>query len=428
MTETLIQTAETAAEMKPQKVSKLSLLKPKEEMTVGDYLRNYSLEILAVFFWVYTLTKVFVFDIDLWLVDSFFPDYLWILNFKLVFILALASLTWLWIGARDIVVWFLYIAFYPLVLLLIRLPYFIFKQQSWLLAFATINAVASFFTNLKYGLIFTTIFFASFAGALFLQPGYLLLVAAAILVVLLLVAYVKSFITALKPTVIFQIYSRIFKGARTLGHTSFALDAEIRDLPIEQLEPKQLEKWNTSLQSSVLFNRFCLFTATKLRDYQKSEWRMIPSIFGLLRLAAFTVVSFSGVYYALFKWEPSLFRHTEEPTFFTFLYYSFNNLVLNSTAELAPATMLSQSMYMLQASLSLLLVAIIVTLYISHRTQKSSSELDEVITTVETEARNMEGFIESEYKIPNIETAIERLKEVQSGLVQLIYWFSKAIK
>src|SRR3989338_1638449 len=101
MTETLIQTAETAAEMKPQKVSKLSLLKPKEEMTVGDYLRNYSLEILAVFFWVYTLTKVFVFDIDLWLVDSFFPDYLWILNFKLVFILALASLTWLWIGARD---------------------------------------------------------------------------------------------------------------------------------------------------------------------------------------------------------------------------------------------------------------------------------------------------------------------------------------
>ena len=397
-------------------------------MGIGDYLRNYSLEIFATLFWLYTITKLFIFDVDAWAVGNFFPDYLWVLNFKLIFLLALASLTWLWVGTRDMIVWVAYIVFYPLVLLVIKLPYYIFKQKSWLLAFATFNAMASFFRNLKYSLIFTTFFLAAFALALFSKAGYALPLAATALIALILIAYVKSFITALKPTVIFQIYTTFFRGARKLGHTSFALDIEIRDLPMEQLEPKQLEKWNASLQSSVLFNRFCLLTATKLRDYQKSEWRIIPSIFGLLWLVAFTVISFSGVYYALFKWDLALFGFTQAPTFFTFLYFSFNNLVLNSTPDLIPATMLSQSIYMVQASLSFFLVVIMATLYISHRAQRSSSELDEVITAVEAEATNMEGFIQTEYKIANIDTAMERLKEVQSGMVQFIYWLSKGIR
>lgn len=411
-----------------KKVSKISLLKSKEEMGLGDYLRNYTLEIFAIFLWLYTLIKVFVFDIDTWFVQGFFPDWQWILSFKLIFLLAVASFIWLWIGTRDAIIWFLYITFYPIVILFIKLPYYIFKQRSWLLAFATLNAIASFFSNLKYKLIFTTLFLVAFAIAIFSHQTYLLPVAAGTLTALVLLAYVKSFLSALKPTVIFQTYSKFFKGVRKLGHASFALDAEIKELPIETLEPKQLEKWSTSLQTSVLFNRFCLFTATRLRDYQRSEWRMIPSIFSLLGLIAFTIVSFSGIYYSLFKINPDLFSFTQTPQLFTFLYFSFNNFILNSTPEIAASMTLSQSVYMLQASLSFLLVVIITTLYISHRAQKSSSELDEVITSVEDEAKNMEGFIQEEFKIESITVAMERLKEIQSGLVQFIYWLSKEIK
>lgn len=428
MTEEIVKTVEGQEDKNVRKPSKISLFKTKEEMGTGDYFRNYSLEILAVFFWVYMIAKVFIFDIDSWLVNNFLPDYGWILSFKLIYILTLASVVWLWVGTRDVIIWFLYVTFYPLVILLIRLPLYIFKQQSWLLAFATFNAIASFFTNLKYGLIFTTIFLAAFSIAIFSHSTYLLTVAIVTLLTLVLVAYIKSFLSALKPTVIFQIYTKFFKGVRKLGYTSFALDAEIRNLPIENLEPKQLEKWNTSLQTSVLFNRFCLFTATKLRDYQRSEWRMIPSIFGLLSLIAFTVISFSGVYFSLYKVNVNLFNFTQEPSLFTFLYFSFNNLILNSTLEITASQVLSQSIYMLQASLSFLLVVIIATLYISHRAQKSTSELDEVISGVEEEAKSMENFIQEEYKIESITAAMERLKEVQSGLVQFIYWLSKGIR
>lgn len=427
MAQEIITTAENPTEG-TKTVKKISLLKAKEEMVLGDYLRNYILEILAIFLWIYTLTKIFVFDIDNWFVHLVAPSWDWILSFKLIFLLALASVIWLWVGTRDVLIWFFYITFYLLVILFIKLPYYIFKQRSWLLAFAILNAIASFFSNLKYTLIFTTVFLASFAIAIFSNSPYFLPVATCVIIALVLIAYIKSFLSALKPTVIFQIYSKFFKGIRKVGHASFALDAEIKDLPVETLEPKQLEKWNTSLQTSVLFNRFCLFTATRLRDYQRSEWRMIPAIFGLLWLITFTVISFSGIYFSLFKLNPGLFNFAQAPTFFTFLFFSFNNLILNSTPEIAASAVLSQSAYMLQASLSFLLMVIIATLYISHRAQKSSSELDEVITAVEEEAKNMEGFIQEEYKIESITVAMERLKEMQSGLVQFIYWLSKGIR
>ncbi len=395
-------------------------------MRAGDYLRNYFLEVLSICFWIYTITKIFLFDIDYWIIHNFFANYSWVLDFKLIYILALVCAIWLWVGTRDVIVWFLYIVFYPLVMLLIKLPRLIFKQRSWLLAFAILNTIASFFTNLKYGLIFSTIFLAGFSIALFSRT-YPLLVAVGVLLALVFIAYLKSFLNAFKPTVIFQIYSKFLKGVRKWGHASFVLDEEIKSIAIEQMKPKQLEKWNANLQSSVLFNRICLLTARRLRDYQKSDWRVIPSILGLLWLVVLTVVSFSGIYFSLYKLNGSLFAVSSEPTFFTFFYFSFNNLVFNATPEIIPVAMLSQTAYMLQASLIFFLVVIVTTFYISHRTQKSSSELDGVISTVEAEARSMESFIQDEYKIPTIEIAMERLKAVQTGLVQFIYWISKGI-
>lgn len=405
----------------------LSLVKPRAERTISDHVRNYSLEALAIFFWLYATMKVLIFDLDVWILNSFFPSYEWLLSFRLIFFFAIVSAVWLWVGTRDAIVWFFYIAFYPLVLLLIRLPIFIFDQKSWVLAVGIFNAIASFLVNLRYRLIFTTIYLSTFMVVVFSDVSRLLIIASAVLVALILVAYFKSFMGALKPSMIFQIYSKALKGVREVGYTSFALDEDIRNKPFEFLDPHQVDRWHTKLQTSVLFNRFCLFLAKKLRSYQRSEWRVIPSIFGLLVLVTLTVITFSGVYYALFKLDAGLFRYTEAPSWFTFLYFSFNNLVLNATAEFAPAVPLSKTIYMLQTFLSFLLIVILVTLVISHRAQKSSSELDEVIAAVEGQGRQMEMFVQNEFNMPSIQVAIDRLKEAKAGLVNIIYWFSKGI-
>jgi short subunit fatty acids transporter len=99
--------------------------------------------------------------------------------------------------------------------------------------------------------------------------------------------------------------------------------------------------------------------------------------------------------------------------------------VLNATAEFAPTVPLSKTIYMLQTFLSFLLILILVTLVISHRAQKTSSELDEVIAAVEGQGRQMEMFVQNEFNMPSIQVAIDRLKEAKAGLVNIIYWLSK---
>ena len=46
-----------------KKLSKLSLFKSKEEMGIGDYIKNYTLQILAPIIWVFTISKIFIFII-----------------------------------------------------------------------------------------------------------------------------------------------------------------------------------------------------------------------------------------------------------------------------------------------------------------------------------------------------------------------------
>lgn len=406
---------------------KPSLFKPRAEWNINDYVHNYILETVAIIFWLYALSKLFIFDLDVLLLHKFFPDYEWILDFKLILILALVCGVWFWVGTWEALVWFFYVTLYPLVVILIKLPLFVIKQESWVLAVGLLNAVASFFTNLRSRLFFLTIFLSSFAVIIFSDRDVLLIGAAGVMLLLILATYVKSFISSLKPSKIFQIYSMFFERTRTVGHTTFALAEDIRNIPVDTMDAPQLEKWNTSLQMSVLFNRLCLFSAKKLRDYQRSNWQIIPSVFGLLGLIIFTVISFSGVYYGLFKLDNGLFRYSEEPSWFIFFYFSFNNLILNTTAELAPAVPLSQAVYMLQAFLSFLVGIILVTLFISHRAQKASSSLDEVISAVETQGQEMETFIQSEYKVSSIQSAIDQLNEAKASAVKIIYWLSKGI-
>src|SRR5690554_4108771 len=44
---------------------------------------------IAILFWMYILTKLFVFDFDIWVMAKFFPEYLWFLNYKSLFWLVL---------------------------------------------------------------------------------------------------------------------------------------------------------------------------------------------------------------------------------------------------------------------------------------------------------------------------------------------------
>lgn len=402
--------------------------KEKKEKDVVDHALATIREVVAILFWVYVFSKLFIFDIDIFLVQKFAPSYAWLLSFKFFIFIGTIAIIWLITKNKHVILWSLYIFFYPAIVLLWKLPYFVFKQKSWIFAFAVINAVISFFKSLKYNFITAAFFLVALAIIFgFSNPNLLWPAIAAVLVTLSMI-YVHRFILVFRPSSIFQVHIKIFSGIRKNAATSFALEAEIKNLPVTDLSEKQLEKWVANLQTSVLFNRVCLFAAKKLRDYQNSGLNIVSYVLTILLLVALTIFSFAAINFGLYKVDLSTFAVTGTPTFFTFFYYSFNNLLFNSIAEIMPATVMSQTASMVESFFALFLVAIFISLLLSVRSQRHAEELNEVIKGIEEQGADIESFIKDEYRINSIEDAMAELEKLKAGMAKFLYKITESIK
>ena len=257
----------------------------------------------------------------------------------------------------------------------------------------------------------------------------LLWLANGIILALLLLAYVHRFVLVFRPSGIFQAHINLFSGVREHGKKQFILDEGIKILPVASLDKGQLEKRTTNLQMSVLFNRACLFTARRLRDYQNSGVSTISGILTILLLILLTSVSFAAINLALYKIDPGLFDVSiSQVGFFIFFYYSFNNLLLNSIKEITPIMPLSQAASMAESFLAFFLVAIFVSIIFSVRGMRYSEELNQAIDRIEKEGADMESFIRTEYSVGGIDDAIHELEQVKASFISFIFKISKNIK
>jgi len=406
------------------------LQQPKKKGVAIKFLATLR-EIIAALFWIYIISKIFIFDIDIWLVNKYLPSYSWLINFKFFILISAIAIVWLITKNKHISYWILYIVFYPVIVLFWKIPFFVFKQKSWIFAFALINAVISFLKSIKYNFIVFALFLASFAVIFGFSNRKLLWPAILVLFIILSIIYVRRFILVFKPSSIYQVYIKIFSATKNYGSkqtTLFALDENIKDLPRENFDQKQLEKWTINLQTSVLFNRICLFAAKKLRDYQNSGLNIVSYILTILLLIILTVFSFAAINFGLFKINSGFFNYSAIPNFFTFFYYGFNNLVFNSIKEIAPIMPIAQIAFMLESFFALILVAIFISLLLSVRNQRHTEELNEVIKRIEAQGTEIEGFIKDEYKINSIEDAMAELEKLKAGLAKFIYKITESIK
>src|SRR6266542_2743467 len=134
----------------------------KESRFMSRFLAS-SREIIAVLFWVYVIVKLLIFDVDIFLVEKFSPNYVWLLNYKFFILIGTIATIWLVSKNRHVLLWALFIFFYPAIVLLWRLPFFVFKQRSWVLAFAIVDAIISFFKSVRFTYITTSFFLVSMA-------------------------------------------------------------------------------------------------------------------------------------------------------------------------------------------------------------------------------------------------------------------------
>ncbi len=326
--------------------------------------------------------------------------------------------------------WSLFILFYPLIIFVWKIPLLIYKLANWNLAFAYVDSIISFIRSFKVTFIIASFFLISAAATLVVSSKLILWFSIAALFLILLIVYLQRIALAIKPSGIYQTYitffTRVGQSVRDL-YGQAILDENSRKLPIDRMEEKQLEKWITNVQQLVLFNRLCLFVAKGLKSYQESGINLVSFILSILLLALYTIFSFALMNFGLYKIENSFYSFSNAPTFFTFFYYSFNLLLLNSVQEISAIAPLSQTLLMVESFYGLFLVAIFVSLVLSVKNQKYVEELNDAIKKLTQEGLRMEQHMKEQYDLDDISAALEALQKLRSSFVDFIYNITKAI-
>jgi hypothetical protein len=399
---------------------------PSPKRAVKDLILFWTRELVAVSFWIYVICKLFIFDIDVYLILRIDSRLIWIAEYKFFLLIAIASIILLLTKNKSIVLWLLYIAFYPVLLFFWKIPYLIFKQRSWTLAFVFVSAIISLLRSLRYKFVAGTVFILATFFAVTFSNWTVLVVSIVVILAVLFLSYARMSIFVFQPSSIFHLYSKFIKASPDRVFTTLQ-DKDIRNLPVERLNDSQLELRRTSIQTLVVWNRALLFFSRKLRDYQESNLNAVAYSLNLLLLIGFTIVSYGVVNYAIFKLDSSQFSITTEPSFFIFLYYSFHVFIFGSIGEVTPAAFYSRIASMSEQSLAIVLLFILISLFISVKSERYKQELTRTIEDAEETGRVLESRIQEMYRL-TLAQALEEIRKMRSNLMTLILWLSQDLE
>lgn len=384
------------------------------------------LDILASIIWIYSIIKLFVFDIDLYLANKYFPLLNTVIKYKLIVILLLLVLFILIRKNWNLIGDILYIVFFPLIILFWKIPVIFLRIKSWNVFFIFLTYVVTMVRSAKFNFITFTILLSCVVAVfvstsrIILWPSVFLLLAVALAVIL------QKIVSVYSGSPILKYVSDAIAFLFDKGKATFALEDEVKALPVEKLTEPQLQKWSTTLQLSVIFCRGCAFITRRLRDFQKSKYSTIVYIMNFLSLLVFTIIAFSFVYYGIFKINHNFFSATNSQ-FFDFFFFSFNKSIFNSTAEIQAITILPKIITMLQEFLSLCFGTFVILLIFSINDERKSNEVDSVIKKIEKTEKSMEQNIQEQFSL-DIINAIKQLEKYSAGMVKFIYILSKDIE
>lgn len=398
----------------------------KKEKKKDSKFKVYFRESIGFLFWAYLFIKILVFDIDVFIINEYVPFLKWIIDYKFFILIAVIAIYWLVVGNKEFAKTISVILFYPLILIFWRIPVIFFKRKSWIGVFASIGITTSIFKNIKINFIVFTAVSISLLFIIISSSAFLLYLSSFILLCYLTFHFFRKIKFSFKPSHIFSMQSDAFINFWRKHNDKFGLANELKDVDYKEMDSSALQKWSTSLQTVIIFNRICYFFTSKLRDYQKSRFNVAIYLFSLIITVCITIIIFSFVNLAIYKADIYSFNSIPRGNFLFFVYYSFNTLFTNSINDFYPISDIARFISSLEIFFAFLILVILFFLFTTILRDKHNEEIDTAIVALKKQGQELESYISTEYKM-DIDSAIKTVEEVKGGMIKIIYFFSKYI-
>jgi hypothetical protein len=378
-------------------------------------------DLFCFFIWFYAITKLFVFDYDLYLFKTYFPDQTWLMDFKFAVLLVIISIYWLTVGNKKFYLAIAFLLLFPFYFFFWKIGRFFFKN--WFTAFAAISYASSFLQSLKFSFLTLTLFVTATLLIIATNNHIYIVVGIILLFVILILHFARRVQYAFIPSKAFVFPKKGYMSLVQIVIKQYGLPPELKSVSIEKLSPSQQTTRTTNLQFLVIANRATSFIALKLKEFQESKLILLYFIIGLLFTLCTTIILFAFLNLGLQKVDPSAFSNSAPKNIFFFLYYSFNTILTNGIADFYPISPLARFFNSIELIFGFLIIVILFFMYTNIKNDKAKEEMADLISSLNDHGSEIENYINQEYST-NISEAITEIEKLPTSMIKLIYFFT----
>jgi hypothetical protein len=333
-------------------------------------------ESCAIVFWGYIISKLFVFDFDNFLIDTYSPRLHFLLDYKLIFIFFTLAVLWLVLGKKRFMRFLLYVASYPFLIFLWRIPKRIFRKWTFAIIFtpAIFELIASFrslFISHAFGAL------AALCILLTSNPN-LLAPSMAVLAVLLALHLYSSFQRAYRATVFSRIADLLSRLRAKLSDAEFLQKILLTKQVGDKSDGSQMDL-NKRISTLYFFHWGTEFAAQKIRGIAQTRKMDLYLILSWFWTILFSSLIFAFEYLALFKMDAGSFLAPSDLNFLSFFGFSFGTLILSSISEISPASSLAAFLCYVQQFCSLVILVILVFIILTAARERYKEDIENLV-------------------------------------------------
>ena len=371
---------------------------------VGFVLR----EISGLSLWIFVFIKLFIYDIDLLLINQV-SLLRGIYPYKFFFLLAGLATTWRLLGGKSFRKIFLYLAAYPFIVLFWRVPKLLFKNWATVLLFAP--AIESLILKFKWRFVLTSFAMLAALGISVFTNSILLAACMSLLAVYLLLHYILRIRVAYKPESIFANIAPAIGMLWEQSIKAFKINEASVSTEGEPETPESRKKRMNNLKTLYLNNLLWSHLATRLQLAVTSRRTDLYFIGALIYTFILTVIVFGVEYWALFKINPSSFRTTGDVTLWEFFLFSFNAILHTEFTTLTATSTAALTLANLELMSGLIIGLFFVFVLLTSQRERYRQDLATVVDQLSRSAREIEAFLDTELGMKLIEVEVKIIED-----------------
>jgi hypothetical protein len=371
-------------------------------------------EFIAVSLWLFIFTKLFIYDVDLLLIQQVEPLQR-IYPYKFFLIIAGLASSWALLGGKYARKVILYIAVYPFILLFWRAPKVLWRNWATLILFAP--AIESLLSKFKWRFMWASFAILSALGISLFTSRLPLILCMLVLGGYLVLHYIHRIRVAYNPKSLFANVAPVMGRLWEQSIDSFkASDHNTEQAKTPELRSKQIQ----NLKNLYINNLLWSYLATRLRLAVSSRRTDLYFVLALIYTSVLTVMIFGFQYWALYRIDVASFRSGATVATWEFFLFSFNAILHTGFATLTATSGPALFMANLELGAGLIIGLFFVFVLLTSQRERYRQDLTTMIDQLAGSAREVETFLDTELGM--------KLVEVEIKIIQADPSFSSTLK